>query len=188
MTRPYPELPPLDVRRAYLAWCAPSPWSLALVMASTMAWLLASQDPMPPLLAGFGAAALAWFRSDGPGHATRAGTAVSLLLIGLAMTSATAFGAHAALYLLLAATALLLLALLALRLRAITAMAARLQARVDATPMDCHWTHLPAALSTLIVQQLRGAGPVEPSLHRTLVLATLAWAADAEAQAMERRR
>ena len=42
--------------------------------------------------------------------------------------------------------------------------------------------------STLIVQQLRGAGPVEPSLHRTLVLATLAWAADAEAQAMERRR
>lgn len=181
----------MDVRRAYLAWCAPSPWSLALVMASTMAWLLASQDPMPPLLAGFGAAALAWFRSDGPGHATRAGTAVSLLLIGLALTSATAFGAHAALYLLLAATALLLLALLALlalRLRAITAMAARLQARVDATPMDCRWTHLPAALSTLIVQQLRGAGPVEPSLHRTLVLATLAWAADAEAQAMERRR
>ena len=56
----------MDVRRAYLAWCAPSPWSLALVMASTMAWLLASQEPMPPLLAGFGAAALAWFAATAP--------------------------------------------------------------------------------------------------------------------------
>ncbi|HCT27505.1 MAG TPA: hypothetical protein DIW85_15005, partial [Stenotrophomonas sp.] len=108
------------MRRAYLAWCAPSPWWLALVMASTSAWLASSQDPMPPLLTGFGAAALAWFRSDGPGHATRAGTAVSLLLIGLAIVSATASGSHATLQLLLAATALLLLALLALRLRAIT--------------------------------------------------------------------
>lgn len=178
----------MDVRRAYLAWCAPSPWLLALVMASTTAWLLASQDPMPPLLTGFGAAALAWFRSDGPGHATRAGTVVSLLLIGLAMVSATASGSHAMLQLLPAMTALLLLALLARRLRAITAMATRLQARVDATPMACRWTHLPAALSTRVVQQLRGMGPMEPALHRTLVLATLAWAANEEAQAMERRR
>ncbi|HCT27504.1 MAG TPA: hypothetical protein DIW85_15000, partial [Stenotrophomonas sp.] len=68
------------------------------------------------------------------------------------------------------------------------AMAARLQARVDATPMACRWTHLPAALSTLMVQQLRSVGLVDPSLHRTLVLATLAWAANEEAQAMERRR
>lgn len=188
VTRPYPELPPIDVRRAYLAWCAPSPWWLALVMASTTAWLLASQHPMPPLLTGLGAAALGWFRSDGPGHATRAGTAASLLLIGLAMVSATASGSHATLPLLLAVTALLLLALLALRLRAIIAMAARLQARVDATPMACRWAHLPAALSTLMVQQLRSVDPVEPSLHRTLVLATLAWAANEEAQAMERRR
>ncbi|WP_255312936.1 hypothetical protein [Stenotrophomonas maltophilia] len=43
-------------------------------------------------------------------------------------------------------------------------------------------------MSTLMQQQLRGAAAVEPSLQRTLVLATLAWAANEEAQAMERRR
>ncbi|HDS1146239.1 MULTISPECIES: hypothetical protein [Stenotrophomonas] len=188
MPRPFPELPPIDVRRTYLACCAPSPWWLALVVASTTAWLLASQDPMPPVLTGFGAAALLWFRSDGPGRATGAGTAASLLLIGLAMVSATAHSSRATLQLLLATTALLVLALLALRLHAIAAMAARLQARVDAAPMARRWTHLPPALSTLMVQQLRGAGPLQPSLHRTLVLATLAWAANEEAQAMERRQ
>ncbi|PSD12521.1 hypothetical protein C7E19_16615, partial [Stenotrophomonas maltophilia] len=67
-------------------------------------------------------------------------------------------------------------------------MAARLQARVNATPMASRWSTLPAALSTLMLQQLRGAGALEPSLQRTLVLATLAWAANEEAQAMERRR
>ena len=78
-------------------------------------------------------------------------------------------------------------ALLAVRLHTIAGMAARLQAR-GRHPMASRWSKLPSAVSTLMLQQLRGAAAVEPSLQRTLVLATLAWAADEEAQAMERRR
>ncbi|WP_286073656.1 hypothetical protein [Stenotrophomonas sp. 59] len=184
-----PDLPPIDVRRAYFAWCAPSPWLIALVLASTSGWMLASPRPVPPLLAGFGAAALVWFRSDGPGHASRAGVPVSLGLIGLAVwAAALPTASTATLQGLLALAAALVVILLALRLHAVVGMARRLQARVEATPMASRWSKLPASVSALMVQQLHGAGAVEPSLQRTLVLATLAWAANEEAQAMEQRR
>ncbi|WP_204301816.1 hypothetical protein [Stenotrophomonas maltophilia] len=184
-----PDLPPIDVRRAYFAWCAPSPWLIALVLASTSAWMLASPHPVPPLLAGFGAAALVWFRSDGPGHASRAGVPVSLGLIGLAVwAAALPTASTATVQGLLALAAALVVILLALRLHAVVGMARRLQARVEATPMASRWSKLPASVSALMVQQLHGAGAVEPSLQRTLVLATLAWAANEEAQAMEQRR
>ncbi|WP_204302700.1 hypothetical protein [Stenotrophomonas maltophilia] len=184
-----PDLPPIDVRRAYLAWCAPSPWLIALVLALTSTWMLVSPRPVPPLLAGFGAAALVWFRSDGPGHASRAGTPASLGLIGLAIwAAALPTDNTATLQRLLALAAALVVILLALRLHAIVGMARRLQARVEATPMASRWSKLPASVSTLTAQQLHGADAVEPSLQRTLVLATLAWAANEEAQAMEQRR
>ncbi|WP_240792067.1 MULTISPECIES: hypothetical protein [unclassified Stenotrophomonas] len=188
MSLSHPDLPPIDVRRAYLAWCAPSPWLIAVVLASTTSWMLAAPDPLPPLLAGFGAAALVGFRSDGPGGTGRSGALASLALIGLAVWAATHPVADATLHLLLALATLVVVALLALRLRAILGMALRLQARVDTTPMASRWSKLPAAVSTLMLQQLRGAGAVEPSLRRTLVLATLAWAANEEAQDMQCRR
>ncbi len=184
---PFPDLPPIDVRRAYLAWCAPS--SLALVLASTSAWMPASANPAPPILAGAGAAALVWFRSEGPRHAGRAGAPASLALIGLAVWAAALATANpATLQRLLALAAALVVILLALRLHAVVGMARRLQARVEATPMASRWSKLPASVSALMVQQLHDLGAVEPSLQRTLVLATLAWAADEEAQAMEQRR
>lgn len=150
--------------------------------------MLAAPDPLPPLLAGFGAAALVWFRSDGPGGTVRSGALASLALIGLAVWAATHPVADVTLHLLLAPATLAIVALLALRLRAILGMASRLQTRVNTTPMASRWSKLPAAVSTLVLQQLRGAGAVEPSLQRTLVLATLAWAANEEAQDMQRRR
>lgn len=184
----YPDLPPIDVRRAYLAWCAPSPWLIALVLASTSTWMWVAPYPVLPLLAGFGAAALVGFRSDGPGGTRRTGSVASLALIGLAVWATTHPAANVTLNLLLALATAVVAALLAVRLRTIVGMASRLQARVNATPMASRWSKLPAALSTLMLQQLRGAGALEPSLQRTLVLATLAWAANEEAQAMERRR
>ncbi|WP_294990768.1 hypothetical protein [uncultured Stenotrophomonas sp.] len=188
MSRPCPDLPPIDVRRAYLAWCTPSPWLIALVLAATTVWMLASRSLASPLLAGFGAAAWVAFHSDGPGHAGRAGTPLSLVLIGLAAWTATHPGTGIGLRVLLALTAAAVAVLLGLRLRAITAMAARLQARVDATPMAARWSKLPAAVSTLMLQLLRSAAPLEPHLQRALVLATLAWAANEEALDMEHRR
>ncbi|MCU1115340.1 hypothetical protein JAK74_16245 [Stenotrophomonas maltophilia] len=184
----YPDLPPIDVRRAYLAWCAPSPWLIALVLASTSTWMWVAPYPRLPLLAGFGAAALLGFRSDGPGRTRRSGSLASLALIGLAFWSATPPAANVNLHLLLAPATAVVAALLAVRLRAIVGMASRLQARVNATPMASRWNALPAAVSTLTLQQLRSAGSVDPSLQRSLVLATLAWAANEEAQARERRR
>ncbi len=185
---PYPDLPSIDVRRAYLACCAPSPWLLVLVLASTSAWMLASPHALPPLLAGFGAAALVWFHSDGPGRVNRLGTPAALVMIGLAAWWATHPASSTPLHLLIIAAAILVSALAALRLRAVLHMATRLQARVDATAMAARWIKLPAAVSVLAAQQLLSKDPMQPSLHRTLVLATLAWAANEEAQAMERRR
>lgn len=144
--------------------------------------------PVLPLLAGFGAAALVAFRSDGPGRTRRTGSLASLALIGLAVWATTHSAANVTLHLLLALATAVVAALLAVRLRTIVGMALRLQARVDATPMASRWSKLPAAVSTLMLQQLRGAGAVEPSLRRTLVLATLAWAANEEAQDMQCRR
>lgn len=184
----YPDLPPIDVRHAYLAWCAPSPWLIALVLASTSTWMWVAPYPVLPLLAGFGAAALVGFRSDGPGRTRRTGSVASLALIGLAVWATTHPAANVTLHLLLALATAVVVILLAVRLRTIVGMAARLQARVNATPMASRWSTLPAALSTLMLQQLRGAGALEPSLQRTLVLATLAWAANEEAQEMEYRR
>ena len=109
-------------------------------------------------------------------------------MIGLAFWSATPPAANVNLHLLLAPATAVVAALLAVRLRAIVGMASRLQARVNATPMALRWNALPAAVSTLTLQQLRGAGSVDPSLQRSLVLATLAWAANEEAQARERLR
>ncbi|WP_229655214.1 hypothetical protein [Stenotrophomonas maltophilia] len=158
------------------------------MLASTTSWMLAAPDPLPPLLAGFGAAALVGFCSDGPGGTGRSGALASLALIGLAIWAATHPVADVTLHLLLALATLLVVALLALRLRATLGMASRLQARVDTTPMASRWSKLPVAVSTLVQQQLLVAGAVEPSLQRTLVLATLAWAANEEAQDMQRRR
>ncbi len=187
--RPHPDLPSIDVRRAYLAWCAPSPWLLALVLASTTAWMLASPHVLAPLLAGFGATALLWFRSDGPGHASRLGSPASLALIGLTIWSETKpTAAGATLHLLLALATLLVATQMTLRLRTIMRVATRLQARVDAADMASRWARLSAALSALAARDLREGRPLAPSLHRTLVLATLAWAANEEAQAMERQR
>ncbi|UQA20576.1 hypothetical protein [Stenotrophomonas sp. NY11291] len=185
MSLPFPDLPPIDIRRAYLAWCAPSPWLLALVLASTSAWMLASANPAPPLLAGACAAALVWFRSEGPGHSARAGTLASASLIGLAAWSASAADVS-----LMPAgmAAVLVAALLALRLRAVVRMARRLQDRVDATGMQSRWSKLPAAVSTLLAQHLRATTTLAPALQHTLVLATLAWAAHEEAQTLERPR
>ncbi|MDH1660269.1 hypothetical protein N5E02_02395 [Stenotrophomonas sp. GD03777] len=188
MSLSYPDLPPIDVRRAYVAWCAPSPWLIALVLASTSTWMWVAPYPGLPLLAGFGAAALVGFGSDGPGRTRRTGSLASLALIGLAVWAAMHPAANVNLHLLLALATTVVAALLAVRLHTIARMAARLQARVDATPMASRWSKLPSAVSTLMQQQLRGAAAVEPSLQRTLVLATLAWAANEEAQAMERRR
>ncbi|WP_239519096.1 MULTISPECIES: hypothetical protein [Stenotrophomonas] len=185
MSFPFPDLPPIDVRRAYLAWCAPSPWLLALVLTSTSAWMLASANPAPPLLAGAGAAALVWFLSEGPGHSARAGTLASASLIGLAAWSASAADVS-----LMPAgmAAVLVAALLALRLRAVVRMARRLQDRVDATGMQSRWSKLPAAVSTLLAQHLRATTTLAPALQHTLVLATLACAAHEEAQTLERPR
>lgn len=144
--------------------------------------------PVLPLLAGFGAAALVGFRSDGPSRTRRAGSLAALALIGLAVWATTHPAANVTLHLLLALATAVVAILLAVRLRTIVGMASRLQARVNATPMASRWSKLPAAVSTLMLQRLRGAGALEPSLQRTLVLATLAWAANEEAQAMERRR
>ncbi|WP_295554043.1 hypothetical protein [uncultured Stenotrophomonas sp.] len=185
MSLPFQDLPPIDVRRAYLAWCAPSPWLLALVLASTSAWMLASANPAPPLLAGAGAAALVWFRSEGPAHSARTGTLASLALIGLAAWCASS----AEVSLMPAGIAAALVAgLLALRLRAVVRMARRLQDRVDAAGMESRWSKLPGAVSILLAQHLRGTGTLAPALQHTLVLATLAWAAHEEAQTMERAR
>lgn len=188
VTRPYPDMPSIDVRRAYLAYCAPSPWLLVLVLASTGVCTLASQHALPSVLAGFGAAALVWFHSDGPGRLNHLGSPAALALIGLAAWWATHPASGTALHLLIIAAAVLVIALAALRLRTVLHMAMRLQARVDATTMAARWIKLPAAVSALAVQQLLSKDPMQPSLHRTLVLATLAWAANEEAQAMERRR
>ncbi len=135
--------------------------------------MLASANPAPPLLAGAGAAALVWFRSEGPGHSARAGTLASAADVSL-MPAGMA--------------AVLVAALLALRLRALVHMARRLQDRVDATGMESRWSKLPAAVSTLLAQHLRATATLAPALQHTLVLATLAWAAHEEAQTLERPR
>lgn len=64
-------------------------------------------------------------------------------------------------------------ALLARRLWALVRMARRLQDRVDATGMQSRWSKLPAAVSTLLAQHLRGTATLAPALQHTLVLATL---------------
>ncbi len=129
-------------------------------MASTSAWMLASANPAPPLLAGAGAAALVCFRSEGPAHSARTGTLASLVLIGFAAWSASSAG----LSLMPAGIAAVLVAtLLALRLWALVRMA-------------------------LLAQHLRGTATLAPALQHTLVLATLAWAAHEEAQTLERPR
>ncbi|HHA2746124.1 TPA: hypothetical protein ACOFBO_002754 [Stenotrophomonas maltophilia] len=159
-------------------------------MASTSAWMLASSNPAPPLLAGAGAAALVCFRSEGPAHSARTGTLASLVLIGFAARSASSAG----LSLMPAGiAAVLVAALLALRLWALVRMARRLQDRVDATGMQSRWSKLPAAVSALLAQHLlaqhlRGTATLAPALQHTLVLATLAWAAHEEAQTLERPR
>ena len=129
VTRPYPDMPSIDVRRAYLACCAPSPWLLVLVLASTGVCTLASQHALPSVLAGFGAAALVWFHSDGPGRLNHLGSPAALALIGLAAWWATHPASGTALHLLIIAAAVLVIALAALRLRTVLHMAMRLQAR-----------------------------------------------------------
>ncbi|HHA2761947.1 TPA: hypothetical protein ACOEQU_000258 [Stenotrophomonas maltophilia] len=154
-------------------------------MASTSAWMLASANPAPPLLAGAGAAAMVCFRSEGPAHSARTGTLASLVLIGFAAWSASSAG----LSLMPAGiAAVLVAALLARRLWALVRMARRLQDRVDATGMQSRWSKLPAAVSALLAQHLRGTATLAPALQHTLVLATLAWAAHEEAQTLERPR
>lgn len=188
MYRPYPDLPHINVRPAYLAWCAPSPWRLALLLASTAVWVLASGNAGPPLLAGFGGGALLCFRSDGPRSAVRAGTVLSLVLVGLAMCSALGVEDRVGLQVLLAVTAVLVATLLARRLHSVVSMARRLQARVDAATLESRWQALPGTVAIPLAQQLRADRLLAAPLQRTLVLATLAWAASEESQGRPRRQ
>ncbi len=175
----------MDVRGAYIAWCTPSPFVLAVIAALTACWLILDAAPALAVFAGLGASALVWFQSAGPRQLVRSGTVASALLVGLSAWLTMGPRPHpreGLCTLILCALLALVMTMVLVRVQAVLEMATRLQARTLATPLETDCSLPPAALSAQLMHALSDGKPLHPDVRRVLTQVALSCAAAEKAQ------
>lgn len=180
----------MDVRGAFIAWCTPSPFVLAVIATVTACWLIIDAAPGLAVFAGLGATALVGFCGGGPRKLVRSGRVCSTLLVGFStwLTVDPRPHAHEGLCTLtLCALLASVMIIVLVRVQAVLEIATSLQVRI-AAPTKAGCGRLPALLSAQLLHALSDGRPLDPELRRLLVQLAPECKAAEEAQQLNVRR